>query len=93
MANLKIIGKGAFGDAHLATDGLLLDEYTVDLAFKIKIADNRLEMGHGKQSNVTIFISNQDHTLITSVSEESSLVLPAYDKYQWSTFHLTKIRQ
>lgn len=45
--------------------------------FEIKVTDIKPEMYSGNQTNVIIYIPNQNYTLITGISEGSALILPA----------------
>lgn len=84
--DLKIIAEGVPVEVRLARDGQYnyeynKDEYTVTTTangstFEIKVTDIKSGTNIGDE-NVIIYIPNQSYTLITGVSEGSSLILPA----------------
>ena len=86
VSDLKITAEGAPVEVRLASDGQYSYEYNKDeyavtattngSTFEIKATDITPEVHSGNQINVVVYIPNQRYTLITCVSEESSLILP-----------------
>lgn len=86
MNELKIIAEGVPVEVRLASDGQYSyaynkDEYAVTTTvngstFEIKVTAIRPEIGSGNQTNVIVYIPNQNYTLITGASTGSSLILP-----------------
>lgn len=87
VSNLKITAEGVPVEVRLTGDGQYSYEYNKDVyavmtttngsTFEIKVTDIRPEVHSGDQTNVVVYIPNQSYTLITGVSEGSSLILPA----------------
>ena len=84
---LKITAEGAPVEVQIASDGQYSYEYdkekytvtttTNGSTFEIKVAEIESGADTGEQSNVIVCIPDQSYTLITGVSEGSSLILPA----------------
>lgn len=87
VSDLKITAKGVPVEVRLTSDGQYSYEYNKDeyavttttngSTFEIKVTDIRSEVHSGNQTNVVVYIPNQNYTLITGISEGSSLILPA----------------
>lgn len=87
VSDLKITAEGVPVEVRLAGDGQYSCEYNKDeyavtattkgSTFEIKVTDITPEMHSGNQTNVVVYIPNKSYTLITGVSEGSSLILPA----------------
>ena len=84
---LKITAEGAPVEVRLSSDGKYSYEYdkdkyavtttTNDSNFEIKVEEIKSGVVKGEQSNVIVYIPDQSYTLITGVSEGSSLIPPA----------------
>lgn len=87
VSDLKITAEGVPVEVRLASDGQYSYEYnkneyavtttTNGSTFEIKVTDIEPEVHIGSQTNVIVYIPNQSYTLITGISEGSSLILPA----------------
>lgn len=87
VSNLKITVEGVPVEVRLTSDGQYSYEYNKDeyavktttngSTFEIKVTDITPEVNSKNQTNVVVYIPDQSYTLITGVSEGSSLILPA----------------
>lgn len=87
VSNLQITAEGVPVEVRLASDGQYSYEYdkkncTITTTangstFEIKVTGIKSGADIGEQSNVIVYIPNQSYTLITGISEGSSLILPA----------------
>lgn len=87
VSDLKITAEGVPVEVRLASDGQYRYEYNKDeyavttaangSAFEIKVTDIRQEAIGGDRTNVILYIPDQSYSLITVISEGSSLTLPA----------------
>lgn len=85
VSDLRIIAEGVPVEVRLASDGQYSYEYDENeyavttaadgSAFEIKVTD--ISPGVDSGTNVVVYIPDQSYTLITGVSEGSSLILPA----------------
>lgn len=85
VSDLKITAENVPVEVRLTSNGQYRyeynkDEYTVTTTtngstFEIKVTDITPEIDSG--NNVVVYIPNQSYTLITGISEGSSLILPA----------------